>query len=64
MFCPLMRDECFGYGCGWWSDNYEECAIKLIGDSVREISFSADDANFDCGIRVHVTKEGLTADED
>lgn len=63
MFCPLIRDECLGYDCGWWSDDYEECAIKLIGDSAQEISFAADDVNLDCGIRVHVTKEEVAADE-
>ena len=64
MFCPLIRDECCEGGCGWWSDDYEECEMKLIGNSAQEISFAADDANFDCGIRVHVTKEEVAADED
>lgn len=37
--------------------NFEDCAIALIGESAREFAFAADDANLDCGIRVHVTKE-------
>lgn len=43
----------------WWCMDFEDCAIALIGRSSGEIAFAADDANFDCGIRVHVTKEGV-----
>lgn len=57
MYCPITRDECMRCGCGWWSMNFEDCAIALIGESAREFAFAADDANLDCGIRVHVTKE-------
>lgn len=57
MLCPIMRDECFECGCGWWCVDFEDCAIALIGRSAGEIGYAADDANIDCGIRVHVTKE-------
>lgn len=33
--------------------------MLLIGEGMRELSFAADEANFDCGIRVHVTKEAV-----
>ena len=56
MFCPFRNNEC-GSGCALWSREYEECAILLVGESMKELGFAADEANLDCGIRVHVTKE-------
>lgn len=57
MYCPITRDECFEIGCEWWCEDFGDCAIALMGRSLGELSFSADSANIDCGIRVHVTKE-------
>lgn len=57
MHCPITRDECMEEGCGWWCMDFEDCAIALIGRSMGEISFAADDVSLECGIRVHVTKE-------
>lgn len=56
MFCPFRNDECTA-GCAIWSSDFEECALLLLGESMKEVSFAADSANFDCGVRVHVTKE-------
>lgn len=56
MYCPFRKDECYS-GCAIWSEDFEECALLLLGEGMKEISFAADSANFDCGLRVHVTKE-------
>lgn len=58
MTCPFKNYEydC-NAGCALFSEDNEECAILMIGEGIREIAYAADDANFDCGIRVHVTRE-------
>ncbi|MCI6708530.1 MULTISPECIES: hypothetical protein [Eisenbergiella] len=58
MFCPIMKSECCETGCALWSFDNEECALLLMGEGMRELSFAADEANLDCGIRVHVTRRG------
>lgn len=59
MMCPFAKDDCLEYGCALWSSDYEECALLLVGEGIKEISFAVDidNANDDCGIHVHVTKE-------
>lgn len=56
MFCPIANNECCDIGCALWSFDNEECALLLMGEGMKELSFAADEANFDCGIRVHVTR--------
>ena len=46
MICPIMKSDCD-----------TECALLLMGEGMRELSFTADEANRDCGIRVHVTQK-------
>lgn len=57
MTCPFKNYECDTDDCALFSVNCNECAILMIGEGIREIAYAADDANFDCGIRVHVTRE-------
>lgn len=57
MYCPITRDDCMEGACGWWCIDHEDCAMALLGNSLSEISFAADEANLECGIRVHVTRE-------
>ena len=54
-----MKSKCCESDCALWSFNNGECSLLLIGEGMRELSFAADEANFDCGIRVHVTKEAV-----
>ena len=62
MTCPFWRDECREKACALWSMAHEECSLLLMGEGIKDFSFAADDANFDCGIRVHVTKEWMKDD--
>jgi len=43
MFCPILKDECSGKSCAWYSGNYEVCAILLTGESLSDISILAED---------------------
>lgn len=56
-FCPLMRYKCAEESCGLWSEDFDSCSFKLIGESLGDIAFAADNSNLDCAIRVRVTKE-------
>ena len=40
--CPISGCQC-KEDCGWYSETYEECAIKSIGDSVTKLSSLAYD---------------------
>ena len=64
MYCPMDKNRCIECACAWWSGKHEECAVFLIGEGAREIAYAADDANLDCGIRVHVTREEMVSDAD
>lgn len=64
MYCPMTELMCMKNDCAWWCTDFENCAITLIGESAREFSFTADDVNQDCGIRVHVTKEEVQQNGD
>lgn len=64
MYCSITQGECIEKACAWWSMDFENCAITLIGESASELSFTADDTNLDCGIRVHVTKEEEKSNDD
>ena len=56
MICPIMKSDC-DTKCALWSFDNAECALLLMGEGMRELSFTADEANRDCGIRVHVTQK-------
>lgn len=55
-FCPFLKCRVCGEGCALWSLDHEACALLLIGEGIKEISYAADESNLDCGLRVHVTK--------
>lgn len=64
MYCPMTELMCLKNDCAWWCTDFEDCAITLIGESAREFSFTADDVNLNCGIRVHVKKEEAKQNDD
>nr|DAH48094.1 MAG TPA: hypothetical protein [Caudoviricetes sp.] len=51
IFCPFTKHECMEC-CGMYSMDFEACSLLLIGKSMKEISFTADNVNTDCAIRV------------
>ena len=55
-YCPFAKNECMTYGCGLYSPFYESCSFILIAEGMKEISFSADDTNLDCALRVSIQK--------
>ena len=55
-YCPFAKNECMTYGCGLYSPFYESCSFLLIAEGMKEISFSADDTNLDCALRVSIQK--------
>ena len=59
MICPILKDECLEKACSWWCYDDENCAVNMLGHCVQEISFAADNANLDCGIRVCIIREDV-----
>lgn len=55
-YCPFMKNICMTYACGLYSPTCEKCSFLLIAESTEQISFSADDTNLDCALRVSVNK--------
>ena len=55
-YCPFAKEECMTYCCGLYSPSYESCSFLLIAEGMKEISFSADDTNLDCALRVNIQK--------
>lgn len=43
MFCPILKDDCKGESCAWYSKDYETCAVLLTGEGLSDISVSAED---------------------
>ena len=56
MLCPMVKDDCMELACGWWCEEFEECAMALMGRCAGEMSCAVDDTNFECRLRVQVTK--------
>jgi hypothetical protein len=58
MFCPIIKDECSGKSCAWYSGNYEVCAVLLTGESLSDIhdqSLQKRKTNC-CGLRLEVQR--------
>lgn len=64
-FCPFAdgRYAC-SEECALWSLDHEACAFLLMGEGIKDLSYATDDINFDCGLRVHVTKEEKVSPDD
>lgn len=43
MFCPILKVECMKKTCAWYSGSYEACSVLLTGESLSEISVTAED---------------------
>lgn len=42
MKCPITQNKCSKKLCSWYSESYENCSVKLIGESLTDISVLAE----------------------